>query len=87
MNIFFALKGSKLFIIICIEPGRKPRRPIFSQRGSYDILNVPMIDATNQSNQCCPCEAGEGVDSNTGRTEAESAADLSLNCTDRLFRS
>ena len=25
---------------VCVEPGRKPQRPVFSQRGSYDVPNV-----------------------------------------------
>ena len=30
-----------LYSLVCVGPGRKPRRPVFSQRGSYDIkLNV-----------------------------------------------
>ena len=25
-----------LYSLVCIGPGRKPRRPVFSERGSYD---------------------------------------------------
>ena len=26
--------------LVCLGPGRKPRRPVFSERGSYDIYVV-----------------------------------------------
>ena len=28
-----------LYSLFCIEPGRKPRRPVFSQRGSFESLH------------------------------------------------
>ena len=28
-----------LYILVCVGPGRKPRRPVFSQRGSYGIFS------------------------------------------------
>ena len=28
--------------LICVEPGRKPRRPVFSQRGSYGVSDQSM---------------------------------------------
>ena len=27
-----------LYSLVCVGPGQKPRRPFFSQRGSYDFL-------------------------------------------------
>ena len=30
-----------LYSPICVEPGQKPRRPVFSQRGSYGCLYGP----------------------------------------------
>ena len=30
---------------VCVGPGRKPRRPVFSQRGSYDLYkSVNIVD-------------------------------------------
>ena len=26
-----------LYSLVCVGPGRKPRRPVFSERGSYDV--------------------------------------------------
>ena len=31
-----------LYIPVCVRPGRKPRRPVFSQRGSYMLLQVSL---------------------------------------------
>ena len=35
-----------LYSLVCVGPGRKPRRPVFSQRGSYVIFE-PLHDKTN----------------------------------------
>ena len=29
-----------LYTLVCIRPGRKPRRPVFSQRGSYQVFFI-----------------------------------------------
>ena len=29
---------------VCVGPGRKPRRPVFSQRGSYDVVQFVGLD-------------------------------------------
>ena len=33
-----------LHSLVCVGPGRKPRRPVFSQRGSYAVLNYCFIE-------------------------------------------
>ena len=38
-----------LYSLVCIEPGRKPRRPVFSKRGSYRRKTYAKI--SNSSNQ------------------------------------
>ena len=46
---------------VCVGPGRKPRRPVFSQRGSYDSVYQRIVqlldqcwdgDLQHQSNSC-----------------------------------
>ena len=32
----------RLYRSVCVRPGRKPRRPVFSRRGSY-VVSVPRI--------------------------------------------
>ena len=31
-----------LYSLVCIGPGRKPRRPVFSERGSHVVIDVDM---------------------------------------------
>ena len=33
----------RLYSPICVGPGRKPRRPVFSQRGSYDYAKTKFL--------------------------------------------
>ena len=36
-----------LYSLVCVRPGRKPRRPVFFQRGSYTIVkNCPIFSRT-----------------------------------------
>ena len=32
-----------LYSLVCVEPCRKPRRPVFSQRGSFEKLFIPYL--------------------------------------------
>ena len=34
-----------LYSLVCVRPGQKPRRPVFSQRGSFLGLNVCFKDS------------------------------------------
>ena len=33
-----------LYSPVCVGPGRKPRRPVFSERGSFYDVNEPLRD-------------------------------------------
>ena len=35
-----------LYSPVCVRPGRKPRRPVFSQRGSYFISSPEPLELT-----------------------------------------
>ena len=35
------------YSLVCVGPGRKPRRPVFSQRGSFDISSGSTIRPSN----------------------------------------
>ena len=36
-----------LYSPVCVGPGRKPRRPVFSQRGSYELAYFQLDSATS----------------------------------------
>ena len=40
-----------LYSLVCVGPGRKPRRPVFSQRGSYQ-KNVPDVVSSTRLLVC-----------------------------------
>ena len=50
-----------LYSLVCVGPGRKPRRPVFSQRGSYlfpcqcHLLITYANLLEEQSDQCLHC--------------------------------
>ena len=53
-----------LYSPVCVGPGRKPRRPVFSQRGSYRILRSAQT-AQSQSSLCTLWIAETYVDVHT----------------------
>ena len=54
-----------LYSPVCFGPGQKPRRPVFSQRGSYD-------DGVQYAPDICNCMTGRG--SSVGREAAWDAS-------------
>ena len=40
-----------LYSLVCDGPGLKPRRPVFSQRGSYSFILVCTVGSNTQSNK------------------------------------
>ena len=53
-----------LYSPVCVGPGRKPRRPVFSQRGSYNLrihktdsteTDIKSSNRTNHITQTRPC--------------------------------
>ena len=45
----------QLYSPVCVRPGRKPRRPVFSQRGLYIVFFPNLLQSLfNQSSQVLP---------------------------------
>ena len=36
-----------LYNLVCVGPGRKPRRPVFSERGSYSLHTMHLVTHSN----------------------------------------
>ena len=53
-----------MYSLVCVGPGRKPRRPVFSERGSYNVSHVMRKPAF------CICE-NKDADQLRGNREAD----------------